>query len=115
MSTLAEEQCAACRPDSAAVSDADADVLLKDLPGWEIHAVDDIPHLVRTYRFDDFVNAMNFTVATGDLAEQENHHPTLITAWGRVTVHWWTHAINGLHRNDFIMAARTDKLFSRFR
>ena len=48
----------------------------------------------------------------GALAEQEGHHPALLTEWGRVTVSWWTHAIGGLHRNDFILAARTDTLYA---
>ena len=46
----------------------------------------------------------------GALAESEGHHPALLTEWGRTTVTWWTHKIRGLHRNDFIMAAKTDSL-----
>jgi 4a-hydroxytetrahydrobiopterin dehydratase len=49
----------------------------------------------------------------GELAEAEGHHPVLVTRWGSVTVIWWTHKIRGLHRNDFIMAAKTDALFAR--
>ncbi len=45
----------------------------------------------------------------GELAEEEGHHPALLTKWGRTTVTWWTHKIKGLHRNDFIMAAKTDE------
>ena len=44
------------------------------------------------------------------MAEEEGHHPALLTEWGRMTVTWWTHKISGLHRNDFIMAAKTDEL-----
>jgi 4a-hydroxytetrahydrobiopterin dehydratase len=47
----------------------------------------------------------------GEQAEEEGHHPALLTEWGKVTVTWWTHKIGGLHHNDFIMAARTDELF----
>ena len=48
-----------------------------------------------------------------ELAEKEGHHPALLTEWGRTTVTWWTHKIKGLHRNDFVMAAKTDELFGR--
>jgi 4a-hydroxytetrahydrobiopterin dehydratase len=48
----------------------------------------------------------------GQIAEEEGHHPSILTEWGRVTVTWWTHKIKGLHRNDFIMAAKTDRLLT---
>ncbi|HSE95394.1 MAG TPA: 4a-hydroxytetrahydrobiopterin dehydratase, partial [Methylomirabilota bacterium] len=60
--------------------------------------------------FPTFVAALDFTNRVGALAEAEGHHPALLTEWGRVTVSWWTHAIRGLHRNDFVMAAKTDRL-----
>ncbi len=53
-----------------------------------------------------------FTNKIGELAEEEGHHPALLTEWGKVTVSWWTHKIGGLHRNDFIMAARSDRAFA---
>jgi 4a-hydroxytetrahydrobiopterin dehydratase len=54
---------------------------------------------------------LDFTIRIGELAEQEDHHPVITTEWGRVTVTWWTHAIRGLHRNDFIMAAKSDQAY----
>ena len=65
------------------------------------------------YPFPDFAQALAFTQKVGELAEEERHHPALLTEWGRVTVAWWTHKIRGLHRNDFIMAAKTDRLRSK--
>jgi 4a-hydroxytetrahydrobiopterin dehydratase len=65
------------------------------------------------FRFDDFAQALAFTNAVGELAEAENHHPALLTEWGRVTVTWWTHVSRGLSRNDFVMAAKTDELLRR--
>jgi len=56
---------------------------------------------------------LEFTNKVGELAEKEGHHPALLTEWGRTTVTWWTHKIKGLHRNDFIMAAKTDELYQR--
>ena len=73
---------------------------------------DGIPKLARTFRFGNFGEALAFTAAVGELAEQEGHHPRIVTEWGRVAVTWWTHKIRGLHRNDFIMAAKTDQLFA---
>jgi 4a-hydroxytetrahydrobiopterin dehydratase len=63
------------------------------------------------YSFNNFVEAIAFTNRVGELAEEENHHPALLTEWGKVTVTWWTHKIRGLHRSDFIMAAKTDKYY----
>jgi 4a-hydroxytetrahydrobiopterin dehydratase len=63
--------------------------------------------------YKNFVEALHFTNKVGELAETEGHHPSLLTEWGKVTVTWWTHKINGLHRNDFIMAAKTDELYAQ--
>ena len=67
----------------------------------------------RVFTFDDFAQALRFTDEVGAVAEEEGHHPALLTEWGRTTVSWWTHKIKGLHRNDFIMAAKTDELYAR--
>jgi 4a-hydroxytetrahydrobiopterin dehydratase len=64
------------------------------------------------FRFKNFRQALEFTNKIGDIAEQEGHHPVIVTEWGRVKVSWWTHKIQGLHQNDFIMAAKTDELYS---
>ena len=64
----------------------------------------------RVFAVKDFVEALRFTNRVGALAEAEGHHPAILTEWGRVTVTLWTHKIHGLHRNDFIMAAKIDAL-----
>jgi 4a-hydroxytetrahydrobiopterin dehydratase len=74
---------------------------------------DGVKRLERVFKFRNFVEALGFTNKVGELAEAENHHPALLTEWGRVTVTWWTHAVKGLHRNDFIMAAKTDQAYTR--
>jgi 4a-hydroxytetrahydrobiopterin dehydratase len=66
--------------------------------------------LERLYTFKNFKQALAFTNKVAQMAEEEFHHPSLLTEWGKVTVTWWTHAIGGLHRNDFICAAKTDQL-----
>ena len=73
---------------------------------------DGIKRLERVFKFKDFAEALAFTNKVGQIAEEEGHHPSILTEWGRVTVTWWTHKIKGLHRNDFIMATKTDRLLS---
>jgi 4a-hydroxytetrahydrobiopterin dehydratase len=73
---------------------------------------DHIKRLQRAFKFKNFAEALQFTNQVGALAEEEGHHPALLTEWGKVTVTWWTHKIKGLHRNDFIMAAKTDELYA---
>jgi 4a-hydroxytetrahydrobiopterin dehydratase len=109
---LAVEKCEACRADSPRVTDAEAQELLRELPDWSIVEQDGVPRLQRVFRFKNFVAALAFTNDVGRIAEDAQHHPLLITEWGRTTVQWWTHAIGGLHRNDFILAARTDQLLT---
>jgi 4a-hydroxytetrahydrobiopterin dehydratase len=65
---------------------------------------------VRCYKFENFKEALVFTNHIGELAEAQQHHPEILTEWGKVTISWWTHKINGLHRNDFIMAAKTEDI-----
>ena len=62
--------------------------------------------------FRNFTESLTFTNQVGKIAEEQGHHPVLVTEWGRVTVTWWTHKIKGLHRNDFIMAAKTDQIYA---
>ena len=80
------------------------------VPEWRIVEIDGIKRLERVFKFKNFAEALKFTNQIGELAEGEGHHPAILTEWGRVTVTWWTHKIKGLHRNDFIMAAKTDKI-----
>jgi len=110
VSELTAEQCVACRPDAPKVTDAELAELRPEIPGWDLVDVDGVRRLQRVFRFDDFAQALAFTDSVGALAEAEGHHPALLTEWGRVTVSWWTHKIKGLHRNDFVMAAKTDAL-----
>jgi 4a-hydroxytetrahydrobiopterin dehydratase len=110
---LTEQQCVACRGDEPGVTDAEREEYMVQVPRWQIVAHEGMPHLTRTFGFDNFVHALDFTVAVGGLAEQQGHHPAITTEWGKVTVEWWTHKIRALHRNDFIMAARTDALFAQ--
>ena len=110
MSTLSAERCVACRRDSSRVTETEIAELTPGVSGWQRLERDGIARLERVFHFPSFADALAFTNRVGALAEDEGHHPALLTEWGRVTVSWWTHKIRGLHRNDFIMAAKTDVL-----
>ncbi|MGA2992665.1 MAG: 4a-hydroxytetrahydrobiopterin dehydratase [Candidatus Korobacteraceae bacterium] len=110
MPTLTNEKCVACRRDAPQVTKAEMQELLSLIPEWKPVERDGIPRLERVFGFDNFAEALSFTNRVGALAEAEGHHPAILTEWGRVTVTLWTHKIRGLHRNDFIMAAKVDAL-----
>ncbi|MDQ4106244.1 MAG: 4a-hydroxytetrahydrobiopterin dehydratase [Actinomycetota bacterium] len=111
MGELAQMKCTACRGDESVLTDAEIEDLHAQIPDWHVVDREGVKRLERAFRFDDFAGALAFTDRVGEQAEQAGHHPALLTEWGRVTVTWWTHKIGGLHRNDFIMAARTDETF----
>ena len=113
MVQLRREKCVACRVDSPRVTDEEVTEFQPVIPEWTITSESGMPHLERTYKFDDFSKAMTFANGIGEAAEEEDHHPRLTVEWGRVNVAWWTHKIRGLHRNDFIMAAKSDVIFSQ--
>ena len=113
MTSLAGERCVACRRDSPSVTDAEIAELKPHVAAWDLIEVEGVARLRRSFAFGDFAQALSFTNRVGSLAEEEGHHPALLTEWGRVRVEWWTHKIAGLHRNDFVMAAKTDELFER--
>lgn len=109
---LASMHCEVCRIDAPRLTDAEITDLQIQFPHWQIARGENFPILTREFRFNNFVEALEFTRRVGELAEAANHHPRLTTEWGRVTVEWWTHKIKGLHKNDFVMAAKTDQLQS---
>lgn len=111
MQSLQEMKCEPCRAGTPKATDAEIAEYLEQLNGWAVVAGNGIKRLERVFPFADFTEALTFTNAVGELAESQGHHPALLTEWGRVRVAWWTHKIGGLHRTDFIMAAKTDQLY----
>ncbi len=107
--SLAGQHCTACRKGTPPAAPEEIASLLARLPDWQVVEEDGIARLERVFVFSNFAQALSFTIRVGKLAEQAGHHPAILTEWGRVRVSWWTHIIGGLHRNDFIMAARTDR------
>lgn len=110
MNDLSQRRCEACRADSPRVTQTQIAELSPQIPEWDLIEVDGVQRLTRTYKFKNFEQALGFTNKVGALAEKEDHHPALLTEWGKVTVSWWTHKIKGLHVNDFVMSAKTDNL-----
>ena len=110
---LSSERCEACRSDSLMVTGDEETRLHQEIPDWEIIEVKESRRLRRVFTFGTWMDGMRFAFRIGEAAEEADHHPTISIAWGKVTVTWWTHAIGGLHRNDFIMAARTDEIATR--
>jgi 4a-hydroxytetrahydrobiopterin dehydratase len=111
MANLSQLKCVACRGGEPPLTETEIAVLQPQISEWQITEVNGIQRLVRIFKFKNFVEALAFTNQIGAIAEAEDHHPMLITEYGRVTVHWWTHLVKGLHKNDFIMAAKTDQIF----
>ena len=107
---LNKMQCEACRADAPKVTDEQLRDLIYEIPDWTPVTDDNILKLQRIYVFSDFVEAMSFSNKVCDLAEAHDHHPAILTEWGKVTLTWWTHKIKGLHMNDFILAAKSDQL-----
>jgi len=110
MVDLSQQKCEACRADAPRIDDADLKDLMPKIPDWSVIVVDGIMRLTREFSFKNFEQAIAFSNRVGDIAEAAGHHPAILTEWGKVTVNWWTHKIRGLHKNDLIMAARTDEL-----
>lgn len=103
-------RCTACRGGEPTLTDIEIAELHPQVPEWSVVERDGLKRIERVFRFQDFAEALAFTDKVGEIADEEGHHPAILTEWGRVTVAWWTHKIKGLHRNDFIMASKTDHL-----
>ena len=112
MSGLTQSTCVPCKGGVPTLTDAEIAEYAPDVPEWRKVVRDGIPRIEREYAFKDFRQALAFTVAVGELAEREQHHPDIHLAWGRVRVETWTHKIKGLHRNDFILAAKCDEVYA---
>ncbi|MEA5594662.1 4a-hydroxytetrahydrobiopterin dehydratase [Rivularia sp. UHCC 0363] len=113
MANLKQQKCDACTGDSPAVTEEEINKFQQEIPQWDVKEENGEKRLERVFKFSDFKSALNFTNKIGEEAENQEHHPALLTEYGKVTVMWWTHAIQGLHRNDFIMAAKTDEIFNK--
>ena len=108
MEGLAAKSCAPCRGGVPPLSPASAQAELDHVPGWRLE--ENATRLTRRFEFRDFVEAIKFVNRVADVAEQEAHHPDIAVHWNKVDLTLWTHKIGGLHENDFILAAKVNRL-----
>jgi 4a-hydroxytetrahydrobiopterin dehydratase len=111
MNELAELNCSRIEANTLRLNEHEISQLKTQLPGWQIYEKDGELRLEKVFKFKNFNQAVAFTDQVAQAADAEDHHPAILTEWGKVTVTWWTHKIKGLHKNDFIMAAKTEQLF----
>ena len=107
MTELASKTCVLCKGGVPPLKGEQLDPLWQQVPEWEV--VEE-HHLRRSFRFNNFREALGFVNKVGELAEEQGHHPDICFGWGRVEVLVWTHKINGLTESDFIFAAKVDTL-----
>ena len=106
-----------CQPlteDTTALTAAEIKERRPAVPEWAVIREDGVKHLRREFLFRDFAEALSFADRVGKRAEEQDHHPRLVIEWGLVIVDWWSHEVDGLHDNDFIMALKCDNLFARW-
>ena len=108
--TLVNQKCEACHANAPQVSEESLKELLTLIPDWTPKLTNNVMMLEREFVFKNYKLAWAFANKVSELAENEYHHPSILLEWGKVTITWWTHAIEGLHHNDFICAAKTDLL-----
>ena len=106
MSELADQKCVPCRGAVLALAEEDVKRLLEKLNGWQ--AVDN-KRLSKSFRFADFMGAMQLANRIATLAEEQGHHPDLLVRWGELRIELWTHKIDGLTESDFVLAAKIDR------
>ena len=111
MPDLNEKVCIACLPDAEPASMNEIEEFIGN-SDWQFIKDDGFPQILRKYKFDNFEQALAFTNMVGAIAEEEGHHPKIITEWGSVSVLWWSHKIKNIHVNDLILAARCDKKYA---
>lgn len=107
MADLAAKTCVPCRGGVPPLKGRELESYRAQVADW---AVVNAHHITKTFKFPDFLKALEFVNRIGNLAEEQGHHPDIFLTWGRVDVTLWTHKIDGLTESDFIMAAKIDKL-----
>ena len=111
MSGIHEKVCVACQADAEPASAEEINQFVSETE-WSLIEKSGVTQLHRKYNFSNFEKALIFTNKVGEIAEEEGHHPKIVTEWGSVTVYWWSHKIKKIHSNDIILAARCDVGYS---
>jgi len=108
--SLLDKECAPCKGGIPPLTPDQARDLLAQIPDWALN--NDATNVTRKFAFDDFATSLKFVNGVGELAESEGHHPDISFGWGHAEILLFTHKIRGLHENDFIMAAKIDRIFA---
>ncbi|EPJ54101.1 MAG: hypothetical protein OFPI_07680 [Osedax symbiont Rs2] len=111
MDALSKQNCTACDASAKLLSTSGIAALMPRIAGWELLEDSGIKKLNRKFSTNNYAQSVAFSNAVAELAQSVNHHPQIVLEYGSVTVIWWSHNIQGLHKNDFIMAAKTSELF----
>ena len=106
--SLTQKTCVPCQGGIPPLTPEEAGGFLNQVPGWALNDASD--RLYRKIAFDDFVASLDFVNKVGALAEEEGHHPDISFGWGYAEITLFTHKIQGLHENDFILAAKINAL-----
>jgi 4a-hydroxytetrahydrobiopterin dehydratase len=106
--SLTQKTCVPCQGGIPPLTPDEAGNFLGQVPGWEVNGTS--ARLKRKFTFDDFVTSLDFVNKVGAVAEEEGHHPDISFGWGYAHIVLFTHKIQGLHENDFIMAAKISEL-----
>ncbi len=114
MTQLIQQQCEPLDASATALTGAEIEDLQPNISSWQVVEVEAVPRLRRVFTFDDFAEAVQFVDEIAEVSTEQGHHPRLVLHAERVTVDWWTHDLDGLHQNDFIMAARVDDIYARW-
>ena len=115
MTNYSEKICEACQPDADPATNEELSLFLSNNSDWCLIENEHAKKIERTYKFNNFKDALEFTNLVGEVAEVEGHHPEIITEWGSVLVRWWSHKISNIHLNDLILAARCDQRFNNLK
>ena len=111
MKEYSKLSCEACDSNSSPLSPVEIESLMVSFTEWQLVEVDGIQQIQATFKTQNFENSVAFTNLLAQVSDHENHHPRIILEYSSVTVEWWSHSIKGLHKNDFIMAAKTEDIY----
>ncbi len=105
--SLARKECVPCKGGVPPLKGEELKQLNEQIDGWDVIKEH---HLSKTYKFSNFVKALEFVNKAGSIAEQQGHHPNIFLTWGKARIEVWTHKIDGLTESDFILAAKIDEI-----
>ena len=111
MSDLADKKCIPCEGGIPSFNIDEIHKYLKKIDGWKVESVEEKDYyIIKDFKFNNFLESQSFVNKVGVIAEQEAHHPDIWFGWGYAKIKIQTHAINGLHESDFVLAAKIDRI-----